>query len=339
MVQGNKALVTGAGGFIGSHLTEALLASGRKVRALDLDFDRLQHLAGAPDLELLRADIADAARLREALSDVNTVFHLAAAHLGASTPEAEFERVNIDAVRALTHLATRAGVDRFIHCSSVGVFGRIENPPADESSACRPELPYERTKLAGESVVLESVANDGLRAVVLRPVWVYGSRCGRTEKLFRTIARGRFLIAGRGETLRHSIYIRDMIEAFLLAEDSEAALGQVIIVGAAEPTTIRGLVDRIAAITGAAPPRSVPFGLLQAVAVAAEAVCLPLGKEPPISRRSLRFFTGNTAFSIERSRRLLGFEPRYDLTGGLTETYRLLGGSARGSGQEPGPPP
>jgi nucleoside-diphosphate-sugar epimerase len=118
-----------------------------------------------------------------------------------------------------------------------------------------------------------------------------------------------------------------MIDAFLLAETSLAASGEVMIVGDQEATTIRDLVDRIAEITGAKPPRSVPLGILWAAAVTAEAAFLPLGKEPPISRRSLRFFTGNTAFSTERARSLLGFEPRYDLARGLAETHDLLGGA------------
>ncbi len=334
----NKVLVTGAGGFIGSHLTEALLGLGREVRVMDLDLSRLGHLAESPGLDLLSADIGDETAVGEALSGVGTVFHLAAAHLGASTPEAEFRRVNIDAVSTLTSLASRAGVDRFIHCSSVGVFGRIEEPPADESTVCRPELAYEKTKLAGEEVVLDRALAGDLQAVVLRPVWVYGPGCGRTEKLFRTIGKGRFVIAGRGETLRHCIYIRDMVEAFLLAEDSQPAIGQIVIVGDSEPTTIRDLVDRIAGLTGARPPRSVPLGFLKAAALTAEAVFLPLGKEPPISRRSLRFFTGNTAFSIERARSLLGFEPRYDLERGLAETYRRLGETTAGTGIDRNPP-
>ncbi|MGB5551250.1 MAG: NAD-dependent epimerase/dehydratase family protein [Thermoanaerobaculia bacterium] len=324
-----KVLVTGAGGFIGSHLTEALLEAGRAVRALDLNLDRIQHLALTPNLQALTCDIRDKKAVDKALAGVCTVFHLAAAHLGASTPDTEFQQVNVDAVKNLVSTASRAGARRFVHCSSVGVFGRIENPPADETTICRPELTYERTKLEGEKSVLEQGNSGELQVVVLRPVWVYGPGCGRTEKLFRAISKGRFVVAGRGRTLRHCIYIRDMIDALLLAETSLAASGEVIIVGDQEATTVRDLVDKIAKITGARPPRSVPLGLLWAAAVTAEAAFLPLGKEPPISRRSLRFFTGNTAFSTERARSLLGFEPRYDLTRGLAETHELLGWAHR----------
>jgi nucleoside-diphosphate-sugar epimerase len=151
-----EVLVTGAGGFIGSHLTEALLAEGRAVRALDLNLDRIQHLASTPDLQTLTADIRDEVAVEQALAGVGTVFHLAAAHLGASTPEIEFRQVNIDATKNLVSTASRAGARRFVHCSSVGVFGRIDNPPADETTICRPELTYEKTKLLASCLGLRS---------------------------------------------------------------------------------------------------------------------------------------------------------------------------------------
>jgi nucleoside-diphosphate-sugar epimerase len=125
-----------------------------------------------------------------------------------------------------------------------------------------------------------------------------------------------------------------MVEAFLLAETSRKAVGEILIVGDRKATTVRDLVDRIARLTGGKPPLSVPLGLLWAAAVTAEATFLPLGKEPPISRRSLRFFTGNTSFSTERARSLLGFEPRYDLTTGLAETYDLIGKATADSGMD-----
>ena len=114
---------------------------------------------------------------------VEVVHHLAAAHLGASVTDAEFERVNVGAVRSLVGTAIDAGVQRFVHCSSVGVFGRIDNPPADEDSPCHPDIAYERSKLAGEQAVIEAVTT-GFPAVIIRPVWVYGPGDARTEKLF-----------------------------------------------------------------------------------------------------------------------------------------------------------
>jgi nucleoside-diphosphate-sugar epimerase len=321
---GGTVLVTGAGGFVGSHLALDLARDGILVRALDQHLERVRGLESPGRFELHEGDVTDPTLLERALEGVDTVYHLAAAHLGVSAGEAEFRRVNVDGLRTLIDRASSAGVRRFVHCSTVGVFGRIDDPPADETTPCRPDLVYERTKLAGEAVVLQAVRDGGFPAVVLRPVWVYGPGCPRTEKLFRTIGKGSFVVAGSGEGRRHCVYIRDMVRAFRLAARADAALGQVIIVGDARPVTVRELVDTIARIAGARPPRSVPLGLLTAAGTLAELLFRPLGKEPPISRRTLKFFTANTAFDIARARDLLGYEPEFDLQRGLAETKRRL---------------
>jgi nucleoside-diphosphate-sugar epimerase len=320
-----RVLVTGAGGFIGSHLAVALLELGHRVVALDLDLERIRHLETPDRLQLLEADVCDSEVQHEALDGVGVVYHLAAAHLGVATKDEEFWRVNRDGVRTFADSAAQAGVSRFVHCSTVGVFGRLREVPADETMTCRPELIYDKSKLAGEGVVLEA-ARRGLPAVILRPVWVYGPGCPRTEKLFRALEKGRFVVAGGGGALRHCVYIKDMVEAFLLAATAAKAVGEIIVVGDTGAVTVRHLVDEMAGLAGRRPPRSVPLPLMLLMAAAMETACRSLGKEPPISRRTLRFFTDNTSFDTTRAGTLLGFEPQYDLGPGLAETYAQLRG-------------
>ncbi|MGB6852465.1 MAG: NAD-dependent epimerase/dehydratase family protein [Thermoanaerobaculia bacterium] len=326
---GERALVTGAGGFLGSHLALALAANGYSVTALDIDLERLRRLPTPAHLELIDGDVTDPEVQRRALEGVGLVFHLAAAHLGVSQSEQAFRRINVGAVEGLVARSRETGVGRFVHCSSVGVYGRIRNPPADEETPCHPELVYERTKLEGESVVLDAM-RSGLPAVILRPVWVYGPGCPRTEKLFRALRKGRFVLAGGGQNLRHCIYVRDMTEAFQRAAAADSAIGQVIVVGDDRAVTVRHLVDEMARLADVRRPKSVPLALLYVAALAAEWGGRVLGREPPISRRTLRFFTANTAFDTGRARALLGFEPRYDLAAGLAETYEQLYGSGAG---------
>jgi nucleoside-diphosphate-sugar epimerase len=321
-----SVVVTGAGGFIGSHLVLDRLARGERVTALDLRLDRLPANGSAERLVRIEGDCTDAEVLGRALAGADVVFHLAAAHLSVVARRNEYRRVNVDGVRTLVEVAAARGVRRLVHCSSVGVYGRLRDTPADEDTECRPEIPYEATKLEGEHVVREAAAAHGLRVTVLRPAWVYGPGCPRTEKLLRAVSRGRFVVAGSGATLRHCLYIRDMLEIFDRAASAPSAVGATMIAGDRAPVTIRGLIDEIARLAGARPPRAVPLPVLLAAALAAEALSLPFGAEPPISRRSLRFFTGNTAFDTSRARRLLGYEPRFDIHSGLAETWSLFSG-------------
>lgn len=322
---GPGALVTGAGGFIGRHLVRELAERGHSVVAFDP--------APPPALEGVRqvaGDVRDAAARRDALEGIDTVYHLAACHLGVKTPAEEFHAVNVQATDALVRASAEAGVRRFVHTSSVGVYGRIADPPADEDSPCTPRLVYERTKLEGERAALAAAGEVGLPVVVLRPAWVYGPGCPRTEKLFRAIGRGRFVVGGNGRRLRHGVYIRDMLAAFLLAARAEAAVGQVIVVADAGAVSVRTWIDEIARLTGARRPPGVPLVALEVAARTLELGFRPFAAEPPLSRRTLEFFTSNTSFRIDRARRLLGFEPRYDYASGLAETWEQIqkGGAA-----------
>jgi nucleoside-diphosphate-sugar epimerase len=319
-----RVLVTGAGGFIGRHLVADQLRRGRTVVAFDRDVSALQGLSH-PDLRVVEADVRAESRVRDAVSGVEVVFHLAAAHLSVRASASEYRQVNVDALRALIDISRSEGVGRFVHCSTVGVYGRLPSVPADEDTPCAPEFDYEKTKLEGEARLLDAHRSDGFPVVILRPAWVYGPGCPRTEKLFRAIAAGRFVVAGRGHRLRHSIYIRDAIRAMELAASVPGVEGQVLILADDRAQSIRTLVDEIAEVEGVRPPPAVPAPLLYLAGSGAELLFGLLGKEPPLSRRTLRFFSGNTSFRTERARRALGFVPRYSLRAGLEETARIRG--------------
>ena len=319
-----RVLITGAGGFLGRHLVAAQAGLGREVVAVDLDLRAISHLSDDLPIETLEGDIAESKLQKLAVRDVDTVFHLAATHLSVSAGPSEYRRVNVDALRGLAIQSRDEGIRRFVHCSTVGVFGALKHLPADEETACEPEFDYEKTKLEGETILLDAFRDHGFPVIILRPAWVYGPGCPRTEKLFRAIRRGRFLVAGDGSSFRHSVYIRDMIAAFEKAAHAPSGLGEVFIIADDEAVTIRSLVQQISHIAGASTPQSVPFWMLHAVGAAAERLYAWIGKEPPISTRTLRFFSGNTAFRTDRAKRVLGFQPRYTISQGLKETFQFM---------------
>lgn len=317
--------VTGANGFIGRHLVQDQLARGRTVRAVDLDLSRLADLRTHAAVELRQADIRDAERMRLAVTGAEIVFHLASAHLSVTLSEDEYWRINRDGSRNLVQLCHHAGVARFVHCSSVGVYGDVQQPPANEESVCRPDLVYEQSKLAGEQDVLQYSRETGFPVVIVRPVWVYGPGCPRTAKLFRSLKKKRFFFVGNGQTLRHCIYISDMLDAFDLCAQHPDAAGQVFVIGDDAAVTVRELITRMAVVCGApVPSLAVPLWAMQAVGMGVERVCRLLQREPPFSRRSLKFFTNNTSFDIRKARMVLGFKPQVTLQEGLRLTYASM---------------
>jgi nucleoside-diphosphate-sugar epimerase len=320
-----NVLITGGGGFIGSHLVEDQLRRGRTVTALDLDLSSLQRCDPHPHLRLIQGDICDNALVQQALAGIDLVFHLASAHLSLITPEQGYWDVNVKAAEELVRLSRMAGVKRFIHCSSVGIYGNIINPPANEQSPCHPELVYEQTKLAGEQALCRFYDRTGYPLSIVRPAWVYGPRCPRTAKLFRAIRKRHFVMVGNGQTQRHCVYISDLVDGLNLCAERDEAVGQTFIIGDHAAVTVQQLVEEIASIMQVPPPwLKVPVGVMAPMCRIVEAVWTVRGKEPPLSQRSLRFFTSNTSCDITKAKTTLQFSPRVSLKDGLQRTYASL---------------
>jgi nucleoside-diphosphate-sugar epimerase len=259
------------------------------------------------------------------LRGVDVVFHLASAHLQVSLQESEYWDINVRSLSALLELASRSGVQRFVHCSSVGAFGNLDQWPANEESPCRPQSIYGETKLSGEEEVLKYHERTGFPAVIIRPAWVYGPGCTRTRKLYRALAKRRFLMIGKGENMRHPIFITDMLEAFALAMKSEEAVGELFIIAGPETLSTREMVDAFCRVFHLPVPHfQIPYSLGLSLARQTEFVFGWLKKEPPISKRTLEFFDTNNAFDINKARQLLGFEPKFNFDEGLKASQNWL---------------
>jgi nucleoside-diphosphate-sugar epimerase len=316
-------LITGAGGFIGSHLVDSQLAHGHNVRAVDLHLDLLDHHKGNPCLEAISGDITDAALVKQIVAGVDIVYHLASAHLDVSLSDAHYRRVNAGATKVLLQSALDAGVKRFVHCSSVGVIGDVENPPAGENAVCHPTNIYEQTKLEGERAAVDFGHSTGLPVVVMRPAWVYGTRCPRTAKLLRMIKKGRFLFFGQGRNFRHPVYISDAIQGLELCASTQGVDGEVFIIAGERPVTVAELVSTMSTEVGAKPPKiHLPIWLGLLAGRALETLFKLAGKKPPFSRRSLDFFRKDNAYDIGKAKRLLGYQPQVDLNTGIRKTIQ-----------------
>ena len=314
------ALVTGATGFTGGHLARRLAAQGDRVRVLVRNRDKAGPLAEA-GIEVAVGDITNRDQLRDAMRGVDVVYNIAALYREAGLPASAYRAVNAEAVATIIDVGAETGVRRVVHCSTVGVHGDIEHPPANEDAPLHPGDIYQETKVEGEALGRAAAARTGIELVIARPTGIYGPGDRRLFKLFGEIARGRFVMLGSGRNFYHVTYIDDLCDGFRLCGTVPAAAQRTYILGGGEVTTLAELVAITAGVAGVRGPRlRLPVWPVWLAGAACEAVFTPLGMSPPIYRRRVDFFRKSRAFDISRARAELGFAPRVGIRDGVSRT-------------------
>src|SRR6185369_4894667 len=146
--------------------------------------------------------------------------------------------------------AARARVKRVVHCSTVGVHGDVEHPPAGEDAPLKPGDVYQETKLEGERLAREAGQRLGIEVTIARPTGIYGPGDRRLLKLFRGIARRRWITLGSGEIYYHLTYIDDLVQGFIRCGEQPAAANRTYILAGAEVTTLNEVVALVADAAG-----------------------------------------------------------------------------------------
>lgn len=317
-----KVALTGASGYTGGHILKRLLARGDAVRALVREASLTPELraSGAQIVTGRLGDSADAQRLVEGC---DAVMHVAAVYRTAGHPDSYYREVNVEGTRRLLEAALAAGARRFVHTSTVGVHGDVKNPPIDEMGPIAPSDIYQETKAEADTLAREFGRTHGLEVAIVRPAAIYGPGETRLLKVFKGIARGRYAVVGTGKPHYHLVYIDDLVDGFLLALDRPEAAGETFIIAGPRSISQDELAREVAKATGGSVwPFHLPAWPIQRLGDLVEAVCIPLGIEPPIHRRRVDFWVKNRSFSIDKARRLLGYAPRVDVVEGIVRTAR-----------------
>jgi dihydroflavonol-4-reductase len=277
-----RALVTGASGFIGSHVVEALATAGAEVRAFDRAPPPVEPGLGG-SVEIVLGDVLDPDAVRRAIEGCDAVFHLAAVYSYARADAPLMRAVNVEGTRIVLDAATRGRRRRVVHTSSCATCGPVPGRRATERdfpAAAELRVPYKRTKVDGERLATDA-ARDGAEVIVVNPTVPIGPGDRRptpTGKMVADVARGR----ARGYLARSALNIvavEDVAAGHLLAFDRGRPAERYLLGG--EDMSIRELFAEIASAAGLSAPRlPVPWALAYAAARLADGALRPLGREP-----------------------------------------------------------
>lgn len=313
-------LVTGATGFTGGHLVRHLAQRSEfHVRALVRSQAKADELA-ALGVEVFIGDKSQPETLPAALSGVEIVFGIAALYRDTASREEMFA-VNEQGVLNILTAAAQAGVKRYVHCSTVGVHGHIENAPADEGAPYAPGDEYQESKLAGELIAQRFQQESPMEVVIVRPAGIYGPGDTRFLKMFKAIKKGRFAMIGHGDVGYHLIHIDDLVHGLVLAGTHPEVANETFILAGEERVTLNELAHVIAEATeGKVLPFKVPYQPVFYTGWLMEVVCAPLGISPPLYRRRVKFFSNVRSFDISKAKQMLGFRPRVSVREGIRQT-------------------
>jgi dihydroflavonol-4-reductase len=317
-----RALVTGASGFIGRHVVDALLGAGAAVRAFD------QAPSPSPSAEFIKGDVLDGDAVRRAVDGCDTVFHLAAVYSYARADASLMQSVNVAGTRTVIEAALHGGRRRIIHTSSCATCGPIPGRRATERDfPAAPDLrvPYKHTKLAGERLALQA-AREGADLVVVNPTVPVGPgdlRPTPTGKMIVDVAEGRARGYLRGSAL-NVVAVEDVASGHLLACEHGRS-GERYLLGG-EDTPMRELFALVARAAGRSAPRAaIPWTAAYVAAQAAAAALRPFGREPSLLVPD-EVLAGRVPhlFDDAKARHELGYRSR-PAAEALTEAVRSLG--------------
>ncbi len=318
-------LVTGATGFIGSHLVKALLQEGHYCRCLvraTSQVDELESLG----VELFYGDLTKPDSLQNITKEIDIVYHLAAmGHVSAISDEAyqRFRKINVQGTENLAKECIKNSIHKFIHFSSTAAMGLIKKPIVDERTPCKPSTPYQKSKFDSEQVILSCWKRLNLPGMILRPCMVYGpGGKGEFYKICSLIKKGIFPKVGRGKNLTPIVHVKDVVQASILAGE-RGVPGEVYLIASDksfELDYIRNLIVNFLEIKK--PYLYIPTPMAKIGARGIELLAKTFNFTPIVTYRNIDSTVTDRVFSINKVRDQLSYLATVDIDKGIGETIQ-----------------
>ena len=312
-----KALVTGANGFTGSHLVQALQQRGDSVVGIVRKSSNLARLANC-NVQLIYGDITDQNALRSAMTGVDTVFHTAAYVELGLVNEAEMERINVEGTQAVLEVAQAVGISKVVYCSTIGIFGdtrgevineTFKRKQADFSSA------YDRTKYQAQKLV-DQFAELGLPVVSILPSGIFGPDDPHFGPVMQQFLKGRLKLWAGGDRITGIVHVDDLVAAMILAAE-KGKTGEHYIISTGDLTT-REMFEIFEQETGISVPREAPKFLVRLAGTLLDPIGRLLKWQPPLSRERVHYIYDRCVrVDASKARQELGWHPR-----SVSETLR-----------------
>ncbi len=318
-----KVLVTGGTGFTGKALVKRLLDQGHEVVALDYKEGIATEELREWGAEVVIGSVADKDIVNKCMQGVDIVQHLAAAFRELDVPNSYYDEINVGGTRNTLEAAEKQNVKKFIYCSTCGVHGNVDNPPANEDAPINAADYYQQTKYEAEPLVHE-FAERGMKTVITRPAAIYGP--GDPERffmIFKRVNNGSFPMFGSGKTLYHPLYVENLVDAHMLAMEPGKGDGQTYLIADEEYVSIENLVQRVGkALNVDVKIPHYPIWPLIIAGHVFEKAYKPFKITPPIFPRRVDWYRQNRAFDISKAKKELGYQPKVGLDEGLSLTAK-----------------
>ena len=311
-----KALVTGATGFIGSHLTEHLVHEGYCVKALarpSSDLELLENLG----VEIVTADLRDADAVERAAAGCERIFHLASARPRNTPTRGEYFDTNIEGAANVGRAALKVGASRLIFTSSVGVYGLMRHWPVDETSPTHPNSLYQSSQLASEKELLALHAREDLPVVIARLSSIIGPRSKSWLAFYRAAGRKNFRTIGSGRNHVQMCYVSDVVHGLIRCSETPGVEGETFIITGDDALTVEEFISVVrGAMRAEGSPGRIPATPYRVFTSLASLIYRSLGIEVPHANR-YDLFLGDMAFDISKARDRLNYHPQVPLGDGV----------------------